>query len=61
LDQILGGRRWLRLGIELGLEVIERGLERQPHMHAAALTFRLAQRLLQLFCCIALEFQKRLG
>ena len=35
LDQILGRQGRLRLGVERGLVVVERGLERQPHLHAA--------------------------
>ena len=46
-DEVLGRQRRLRQGIELGLEVIERWLEREAHLHAAALAFGLSQRLLQ--------------
>jgi hypothetical protein len=55
ISQPIQGR--LRQGVELGLAILERWFERQAHLHATALAFRLAQRLLQLFGACAVPGQ----
>src|SRR5262245_46520945 len=45
---VLGRQRRLRLGVELGLAVVERGLEGQAHLHAGAVLRSLALGRLQL-------------